>query len=116
MDVLERFPFVEEVFFESKDTIKEWLPSFASYYDESRKKVRGAYDRWWALWLCSSGKEEILGAMVDRLASQAEREYETIIDKDKVFSSIISDPDTNRAENEFFTKWYKEGVNLLLKI
>jgi hypothetical protein len=116
MDVLERFPFVEETFFESKDTIKEWLPSFASYYDESRKKVRGAYDRWWALWACAGSKEEILGAMVDRLASQAEREYETVIDKEKVFTSIISDPETNRMENELFSRWYREGVNLLLKI
>jgi len=116
MDVLDRFPFVEEIFLESKERIKEWLPSFASYYDESRKKVRGAYDRWWALWLCDSPKEEILGAMVDRLASQAEREYETVIDRDEVFSSIISDPDSNRAENELFTRWYREGVNLLLKI
>jgi hypothetical protein len=107
---------VEEIFLESKDTIKEWLPSFASYYDESRKKVRGVYDRWWALWLCASDREDILGAMVDRLASQAEREYETVIDKEKVFDSIISDPETNRMENELFNKWYREGVNLLLKI
>lgn len=116
MDVLERSPFVEEIFLESKDRIKEWLPSFSSYYDESRKKVRGAYDRWWALWLCGSTREEILGAMVDRLASQAEHEYETVIDKEKVFASIISDPETNRMENELFSKWYREGVNLLLKI
>ncbi len=116
MDVLERFPFVEEVFFESRERIKEWLPSFASYYDENRKKVRGAYDRWWALWLCNKDKEEILNAMVERLASQAEREYETVIDREKVFSSIISDPETNRMENEQFARWYKEGVNLLLKI
>jgi len=116
MDVLERFPFVEEIFFQSRETIKEWLPSFASYYDENRKKVRGAYDRWWELWLCNGSKEQILGAMVERLASQAEREYETVLDKEKVFSSIISDPEANRIENEQFTRWYKEGVNLLLKI
>ncbi|MHB8111152.1 MAG: hypothetical protein ACYDHW_14105 [Syntrophorhabdaceae bacterium] len=116
MDVMERFPFVEEIFAESKDVIKEWLPSFASYYDESRKKVRGSYDKWWATWLCNREKEEVLGAMVDRLASQAEREYETIIDKDEVFSSIISNPELNRTENEQFARWYKEGVNLLLKI
>ncbi|HNT44896.1 MAG TPA: hypothetical protein PKN85_10545, partial [Syntrophorhabdaceae bacterium] len=61
-------------------------------------------------------REEILGAMVDRLASQAEHEYETVIDKEKVFASIISDPETNRMENELFSKWYREGVNLLLKI
>jgi len=116
MDILERFPFVEEIFAESKDRVKEWLPSFASYYDENKKTVRGTYDNWWATWLCNTSKEEILGAMVDRLASQAEHEYDTVINKDEVFSSIISNPEANRAENEQFTHWYKEGVNLLLKI
>jgi len=116
MDVIERYPFVEEVFFETKKSIKEWLPSFASYYDEKRTKVRDAYDNWWSLWFCTEDKEKILAAMVERLALQAERDYETVIDKEKVFSSIISDPRTNRLENEQFSKWYKEGVNLLLKI
>ena len=77
---------------ESKECIKEWLPSFASYYDEKKKNVRGTYDKWWATWLCNTGKDEVLGAMVDRLASQAEHEYDTVIDKDEVFSSIISNP------------------------
>ncbi|MCK9227089.1 MAG: hypothetical protein PHT96_05860 [Syntrophorhabdaceae bacterium] len=116
MDILERFPFVEDIFAESKDRIKEWLPSFASYYDENRKNVRGTYDKWWATWLCKTSKEEVLGAMVNRLASQVEREYDIVIDKDKIFSSIISDRAANRVENEQFTRWYKEGVNLLLKI
>jgi len=116
MDIIERFPFVEEIFFETKDKIKEWLPSFASYYDENRKKVRGVYDKWWALWLCTESKEKILDAMIERLASQAQREYDIVIDREKVFSSIISDPQTNRMENEQFARWYREGVNLLLKI
>ncbi len=111
MDVLERSPFVEEIFLESKDRIKEWLPSFSSYYDE-QEEVR---DRWWALWLCGSTREEILGAMVDRLASQAEHGRDRHR-QGKVFASIISDPETNRMENELFSKWYREGVNLLLKI
>lgn len=116
MDVLERFPFVEDVFAESKERIKEWLPSFASYYDENRKNVRGTYDRWWATWLCKTSKEKVLAAMVERLAAQAVHDYDTVIDKDEVFSSIISNPHLNRTENEQFTRWYKEGVNLLLKI
>ncbi len=116
MDVLERFPFVEDIFAVSKEGIKEWLPSFASYYDESKKTVRGTYDKWWATWFCNTSKEKVLAAMIDRLAAQAKREYDTVIDKDEVFSSIISNPQANRAENEQFTRWYKEGVNLLLKI
>ncbi len=116
MDVLDRFPFVEDIFEESKVRIKEWLPSFASYYDESRKTVRGTYDKWWATWMCKTSKEEVLGTMVERLAAQARNEYNTVIDKDEVFSSILSNPQANRDENEQFTRWYKEGVNLLLKI
>ena len=116
MDILERFPFVEEIFAESKECIKEWLPSFASYYDEKKKNVRSTYDKWWATWMCNTSKEEVLNAMIDRLALQVEHEYNSVIDKDKVFSSIISDPAANRAENEQFTRWYKAGVNLLLKI
>jgi len=54
--------------------------------------------------------------MIERLASQAQREYDIVIDREKVFSSIISDPQTNRMENEQFARWYREGVNLLLKI
>ncbi len=116
MDILERFHFVEDIFAESKTRIKEWLPSFASYYDENRQNVRGTYDKWWATWMCNTSKEEVLGAMVDRLAVQAENEYDTVINKDEVFSSIISNPKVNQTENEMFTRWYKEGVNLLLKI
>jgi hypothetical protein len=54
--------------------------------------------------------------VIDRLALQVEHEYNSVIDKDTIFSSIISDPAANRAENEQFTRWYKAGVNLLLKI
>jgi hypothetical protein len=116
MDVLERFPFVEEIFAESKEGIKEWLPSFASYYDEKKNNVRSTYDKWWATWMCNTSKEGVLEAMIDRLALQVEHEYNSVIDKDTIFSSIISDPAANRAENEQFTRWYKAGVNLLLKI
>ncbi|MEN6615247.1 MAG: hypothetical protein ABFD12_01700 [Syntrophorhabdus sp.] len=116
MDVMDRYPFVEDIFSESRNIMKEWLPSFASYYDENRKKVRDAYDRWWETWMCKKEKEQILRAMIDRLASQAEREYDTVIDKDEVFTSVISNPELNRTENEQFAHWYREGVNLLLRI
>jgi hypothetical protein len=33
-----------------------------------------------------------------------------------IFSAIKSDKTTNKNENERFSKWYKEGMKLLLKI
>ena len=54
--------------------------------------------------------------MVERLAAQAEREFDIIIEKDDIFSAIKSDDKTNKHENEHFSKWYKEGMKLLLKI
>lgn len=116
MDVMERYPFVEDIFAESKNIMKEWLPSFASYYDENRKKVREAYNAWWETWMCKKDKEQILETMIDRLASQAVREYNTTINKDEVFRSIMTNPELNRTENERFAHWYREGVNLLLRI
>jgi hypothetical protein len=54
--------------------------------------------------------------MVDRLHSQAIREFDTEIDKDKIFTSVQLDKEGNKKENEQFSRWYREGVNLLLKI
>jgi len=54
--------------------------------------------------------------MVDRLSLQAERDFETTIDKEKVFASVMLDAEGNKQENEQFSMWYKEGVDLLLKI
>ena len=116
MDTIERYPFVEDVFMESKKCITEWLPTLASYYDESKRKVTNSYEKWWELWLCKNDKDTILNAMVERLARQAETEFDTIIDKAAIFSAINSDTTINRNENELYGRWYKEGMDLLLKI
>jgi hypothetical protein len=116
MDIIERYPFVEDIFLESKKRLDEWLPSLASYYDENRKKIRNTYDKWWELWRCKSDTESILNSMVERLATQAKEEFDIIIEKDKIFSAIKSDKTTNKHENERFSKWYKEGMKLLLEI
>ena len=115
MDTIERYPFVEDVFQESKKRLDEWLPSLASYYDESKKKIRDTYDKWWELWRCESDSDSILSSMIERLANQAE-EFDIIIEKDNIFSAIKSDKTTNKQENELFSKWYKDGMKLLLKI
>jgi hypothetical protein len=116
MDVMERYPFVDDIFFESQERIKEWLPSLGGYYDRRGRTISAVYKKWWALWGCKKGREEALSGMIDRLSAQAEREYGMIIDKDELASAIQGDKDRNKKENEEFSKWYKEGVNLLLKI
>ncbi|HOV90675.1 MAG TPA: hypothetical protein PKW07_08195 [Syntrophorhabdaceae bacterium] len=116
MDIIENYPFVEEVFFESKKALKSWLPSFSRYYDKKGKTIQQAYDKWWDVWKCKEDKESILKSMLDRLRVQAETEYDIRLDTDGIFSSIMVDNEGNRSENNYFSRWYKEGVNLLLKI
>lgn len=116
MDIMERYPFVEDIFYKSREHIKEWLPSLSKYYDKKWKTVRNVYDKWWSLWFCDGDKEKVLSGMVDRLHSQAIREFDTEIDKDKIFTSVQLDKEGNKKENEQFSRWYREGVNLLLKI
>lgn len=116
MDVIERYPFIEDIFFESKKALKDWLPSFSRYYDKKGKTISKAYETWWEVWRCKEDKDHILKGMVDRLCIQAETEYEIKLDSERVFSSIKNDKEGNRLENNQFSRWYKEGVNLLLKI
>jgi hypothetical protein len=116
MDAINRYPFVEDIFEASKDRVKEWIPSLASYYDKNKKVVQNAYDAWWSLWLPGDDREKILASMIDRLAQQAERDFEMEIDKEKIFGSIMLNEAGNEQENEQFSRWYREGVDLLLKI
>jgi hypothetical protein len=116
IDIMDRYPFVDDVFYQSLDRIKDWLPSLAGYYDRKGKAVRDVYEKWWTLWGCKKERGEVLSGMIDRLASQAEREFDIKIEKDRLMNMIGHERDKNRKENEEFSKWYKEGVNLLLKI
>jgi len=54
--------------------------------------------------------------MIERLSAQALREYNTTIDQSRMLSAILQEKNKNHKENEEFSRWYKEGVNLLLKI
>ncbi len=116
MDTIERYPFIEDIFYKSKQCLAEWLPSFSGYYDKREKSIADTYEKWWSVWLCKEEKERTLSGMIDRLSLQAEKEYDTTIDKDRIFSLISSDKEGNRRENERFSRWFKEGINLLLKI
>ena len=116
MDVIDRYPFVEDVLLQSLDRINEWLPSLGGYYDRKGKTVRDVYEKWWNLWGCRKDRKEVLSDMIDRLASQAKRQYRVSIDKEQLVQTIGHEKERNRKENEAFSKWYREGVNLLLKI
>jgi len=116
MDIVERYPLVEDIFYKSKEYISEWLPSLSRYYDKRSKTIKSTYDKWWSVWLCDGGKDSVLSGMIDKLSIQAETEYGVTIDKGKIFSSISLDKDANRKENEQFSALYKKGINLLLKI
>lgn len=116
MDILERYPAVEQIFDQSRGYLKHWLPSLASYYDKPAKAIREIFGNWWSLWLCGEDKDKILSGMIERLAAQAEDEYGVSIDKIQLFDSIKEGRENNMIENKQFSRWYKEGVNLLMKI
>jgi hypothetical protein len=116
MDIMERYPFVEDVLSASLENIKEWLPSLAGYYDKKSRAISDVYKKWWNLWGCRRGKHAALSGMIERLSAQALREYNIAIDQDHLMTTILQEKDRNKEENEEFSKWYKEGVNLLLKI
>jgi hypothetical protein len=116
MDIVSRHPFVEDLFIQSKSRVREWVPSIASYYDRDKKTIQSTYEKWWSLWLPGSSEAKILSAMVDRFALQAKRDFDTTINKEKTIASIMADPVQNQNENEQFSRWYREGVDLLLKI
>ncbi|MDR2018803.1 MAG: hypothetical protein LBQ00_08080 [Syntrophobacterales bacterium] len=116
MDVLERYPAVENIFDQSKAHLKAWLPCLANYYDKPSKTIKNLYGEWWSLWHCGKEKDKILGAMLDRLSVQAETDYNIALNKDEIFNLIMNDRKSNMAENRLFSLWYKQGVNLLMKI
>jgi hypothetical protein len=116
MDIIERHPYAEEVFYKSRECMSEWLPSLSKYYDKRAKTIKNTYEKWWSLWLCNEDKDRLLSDMIDRLHVQAETEYGVTIDKESIYSSISLEKDTNRKENEQFSILYKQGINLLLKI
>jgi hypothetical protein len=113
MAVMEGYPFLEDLFYQSRGYLKQWLPCLARYHETTAKPIKNLYDRWWTLWLCGAEKEQVLTGMVDRLCAQAEKEFLITLDKARIFETILRDPEGNRQENERFSKWYRQGVDLL---
>ena len=116
MDAMERHPFVEDIFLKSNQHLKEWLPSLTGFYDKRKKTILTAYEKWWNLWYCDGDKDKVLKSMVSRLTVQAARDFDVVLDPEKLFLTVKKEKNANRKENEIFSKWYKEGVDFLLKI
>ena len=53
--------------------------------------------------------------MLDRLALQSSRDYGIEIDKPALMNSILHEKQTNREENERFSRWYREGATRLFE-
>lgn len=113
MDIIERYPNVEEIFKESKKRISEWVIPFMRFYDKRKDEILSAYERWFFLWNVGKRKEDILSGMVERLYDQAVRDFGVKIDKKDTFDSIIKEKNKNRLENEKFTGWFCESIKIL---
>jgi hypothetical protein len=116
MDIVDRFPFVDEVFRSSKNGLTIWLDPLSRFYEQKGRDIEDLYEKWSSLWLNNGAKEGLVESMVQRLVTQAEQDYNIRLDPQKLVSSILDDPEANREENERFSRLYKEGIELLLSI
>ena len=115
MDVLDRFPFVEEVFAASTKLVRQWAPCISRFYEKDKEEILDVYDRWLPGWGPGKTREEVLSMMLDRLALQSSRDYGIEIDKPALMNSILHEKQTNREENERFSHWYREGATRLFE-
>jgi hypothetical protein len=116
MYVLDTYPFVDDIFLSSRQGIEEWLPSLAGFYGRQPSEILEVYDKWSALWQCKGEREKVLDGMIERLFVQAKRDLGFEIDKESIRMSILNDREANKRESERFSRFYKEGVDLLFAI
>lgn len=115
-DILERYPFVEEALVASRQLVAQWVPCLADFYRVPALEVARVYDEWSERWIANGHRERLVEDMTRRLAAQAERDFGITIDTASVVSSILHDRKTNRQHNDAFSRWYREGVELLFRI
>lgn len=116
MDIVERFPFVDEVFRSSRNGLKAWVEPLSRFYEKKGCEIEDLFDKWSSLWLNNGEKTALATNMVERLVLQAEQDYGIKLDGPKLIYSILENPQVNREENEKFSELYKEGIELLLSI
>jgi hypothetical protein len=116
IDILRRYPSVEEAFVASRDSLLEWVPPLADFYGVSGDEVVKTFDDWSKEWLTSGGVDRVIDGMMDRLSAQSVRDFGVAIDAQGVKMSVLQDPERNRRQNETFSEWYKQGVRMLFRI
>lgn len=119
-DIVERFPFVEDVFRSSKEGLKDWLHPLSRFYEKKGRDITALYDKWTSLWIKDDGgdgaKERLIESMAQRLVLQASQDYGIKLDAQALISGIRDNREANQEENERFSRLFKEGVKLLLSI
>jgi hypothetical protein len=116
MHIVDHYPFVDDVFLSSRKQVERWLPSLTGFYNSTASEIIDVYDTWCGLWACKEEKGKILDAMVERLFLQARRDFGVEINKEQITASILEDSEANKRESDRFSRWYKEGVDLLFAI
>lgn len=115
-DIVERSPFVDDIFRSSKNSLKSWLDPLSRFYEKQELDIADLYEKWSSLWLCEGTKEGLVMNMVQRLATQVRQDYRVVLDPQRLAASILENPDVNREENDTFSRLYREGIDLLLSI
>jgi hypothetical protein len=114
--ILRRYPFVDEILDGSRQVLDRWLPALSEFYEIEPGDIRATYDEWCGHWLSNSDQQAVVNGMVEMLAVQAQRDLGVVIDKEKVKASVLGEQQANAEQNDVFSRWYREGVDLLFEI
>jgi hypothetical protein len=116
VDILMRYPVVDQVFLSSRSALRDWVPLLSDFYNLSGDQIVKTFDDWTGGWLGSADVDLITDGMIDRLSSQSISDFGVSIDVHKIKASLLQDSDTNRRHNETFSNWYGQGVEILFRV
>lgn len=114
--ILRHYPFIEDILVDSSQLLRQWLPSLSDFYRVDADEIARTYDRWSEAWIAHGDEERIVDEMIRRLSNQAERDFGITIDKASIKTSVLNDRETSKTQNETFSRWYRQGVELLFAI
>jgi hypothetical protein len=116
VDILMRYPVVDQVFLSSRSALRDWVPVLSDFYDISGDQIVKTFDEWTGSWRGSGDVEPIIDGMLDRLSSQSLGDFGFPVDVPEIRMSLLQDSDTNRRHNEAFSNWYRQGVEILFRV
>jgi hypothetical protein len=116
IDILRRFPSVEDIFAASRDSLSEWISPLSDFYRTSSDEIAKTFDEWSKVWLTAGDIDRAIDGMIDRLSCQSLRDFGVSIDKERLRASILEDEGQNKKHNDTFSGWYREGVEMLFRI